>query len=62
MLCECTIQNESSSQSTTAATTQAMLVQAPHGLPEAAPARGSMVMRAWVIADPPEFGFRHCNM
>jgi hypothetical protein len=66
MLCrsagECMIQNKRSSWGAIAASTQAILVQAPHGLPAAAPAWGSMVVRVWVIADPLQFGFRHCTM
>ncbi len=54
MLCrsdgECMIQNKMSNWGDIAATTQAMLVQAPHGLPEATPAWGSTVMPVWVIA------------
>src|ERR1700693_1648591 len=59
---ECMIQSKSSCWGAIAATTQAMLVQAPHGLPEAAPACGSTIMRVWVIADPPEFGLGYCNV
>jgi hypothetical protein len=43
----------------TAARIQAMLVQAPQGLPEAAPVWDSMITRVVVIADPVQFGFRH---
>ena len=59
---ECMIQSKSSCWGAIAATTQAMLVQAPHGLPEAASAWDSMVMRVWVIADPQQFGLRNCTM